>query len=91
METSRGGVTEVDAHASPPLFPTHCRRHANTAEPGPCGDCADARRAHAARQQALPDYRLRVVKPLCGQCDERWIETPDGLAHCPRCSPAVAS
>ncbi len=23
--------------------------------------------------------------------DDRWIDTPTGLAYCPRCSPAVAS
>ncbi len=91
-KTSVGGITEVDASdARPPLYSDRCSRHGNVLEPGNCGDCADVRKANAAQAQALPDYRLRVVKPLCGECDDRWIDTPTGLAHCPRCSPAVAS
>jgi hypothetical protein len=45
------------------------------------------RQANKARAEALPDYRLRVVPDLCGECDERWIETPTGLAKCPNCYP----
>jgi hypothetical protein len=27
--------------------------------------------------------------PLCGQCEERWVEGPDGRwGHCPRCHPS---
>jgi hypothetical protein len=45
------------------------------------------KRLNAQQAEKLPDYRLRVIKPLCGECDERWIETPDGLAKCPNCYP----
>lgn len=80
---SSGGTT-------PPLFPDHCDEHANVAVPGKCGLCKDQREANRAKAQKFPDYRLRVVPPLCGECDERWIETPDGLAKCPRCYPTEA-
>jgi hypothetical protein len=86
-KTSQGGVTEVVARASnPPLYPDHCPDH-QVAVPPPCGGCQKQKAANKARAEALPDYRLRVVPPLCGECDERWIETPTGLAKCPRCYP----
>jgi hypothetical protein len=84
----RGGshVSRAPDASAPPLFPDRCPRHGNVAEPGPCGECGDARKARRAAP-VLPDYRMRVIKPLCGECDERWIETSDGLAKCPRCYP----
>jgi hypothetical protein len=87
-----GGASHVSSGpgSTPPRFPDHCTTHADVAVPGKCGDCADARKARAA-EPALPDYRLRVVPPLCGECDERWIETPDGWAKCPRCYPQEVS
>lgn len=85
--SSKGGshVTSA-APSSPPLYPDHCDEH-QVPRPPDCGRCADARKANRAAAEQLPDYRLRVVPPLCGECDERWIETPDGLAKCPRCYP----
>jgi hypothetical protein len=85
----QGGSHVSSGTASPPLprFPDHCTEHANNPTPGKCGDCADTRKARAATADTLPNYRLRVVPPLCGHCDERWIETPDGLTKCPNCYP----
>jgi hypothetical protein len=37
------------------------------------------RRAEAAKPKPLP--------PLCGECDNRWVETDNGMARCPRCNP----
>jgi len=82
-----GPSSGVAPKSTPPRFPDHCQQHANDPKPGNCGNCADARKANAVQADRLPDYRLRVVPPLCGECDERWIETPDGLAKCPRCYP----
>lgn len=86
---SSKGATHVSsgARTTPPLYPDHCERHGFDPTPGKCGDCADQRKANAVNGERLPDWRLRVVPDLCGQCDERWIETPDGLAKCPRCYP----
>lgn len=84
----RGGShVSSAARSAPPLFANRCTRHGNVEQPGPCGNCKDAREAAKTRADALPDYRLRVVPPLCGECDERWIETPSGLAKCPNCYP----
>jgi len=44
-----GGPVSGAIPAAPPSFPEHCKRHANVAEPGPCGDCADARKAAKGR------------------------------------------
>ena len=33
----------------PPLYSDRCTRHGNDAEPPPCGQCADVRKANAAR------------------------------------------
>jgi general stress protein YciG len=82
-----GSHVSSDSPAKPPLYSGRCKAHGDVAEPGPCGACADARKANAQQAERLPDYRLRVVPDLCGECDERWIETPDGLAKCPRCYP----
>jgi len=82
-----GSLVSRGSASAPPLFPDHCEQHANDPKPGNCGGCADARKANAVQAERLPDYRMRVIKPLCGECDERWIETPDGLAKCPRCYP----
>lgn len=86
-----GSLVSSDALSAPPLYPDHCRKHGFIATPGKCGDCADQRKANAVNGEPLPDYRLRVVPPLCGECDERWIETPSGLAKCPRCYPQERS
>jgi hypothetical protein len=39
----------------------------------------EAVNAEAMKPKPLP--------PLCGECDNRWVETPNGNAHCPRCHP----
>jgi hypothetical protein len=82
-----GGPDSGDPKNTPPLYPDRCQAHGDVAVPGNCGDCADVRKANKAQAARLPDYRLRVVPPVCGECDERWIETPDGLAKCPNCYP----
>jgi hypothetical protein len=86
-KTSQRGVTEVDARQStpPPRFPEHCDAHANTAKPGKCGECADARRA-ARALTVVPDG---TPWPLhCGECDEnRQRQTQFGVIRCPECHP----
>ena len=92
-KNSRRGGSHVssDSPTAPPLYANRCHQHGHVLEPGPCGACADVRKANKARAEALPDYRVRVIKPLCGECDERWVETPNGLAKCPRCYPTEMS
>lgn len=43
--TERGGGAEPNGRARPPLYPNRCAEHGDVAEPGPCGACADARKA----------------------------------------------
>lgn len=83
----RGGYVPNAHDTPPPRFPDHCPQHADHAVPPPCGGCQKQKAVNQARAEALPDYRLRVVPDLCGECDERWIETDRGLAKCPRCYP----
>jgi hypothetical protein len=76
------------ARGAPPVaYPAHCPRHAQTALPGKCGDCKDARVAYEARPQlALVDQR----PPWCGRCagpNDRHLETPHGVIRCPECNP----
>lgn len=93
-----GSVTEADAHASNAPHPEsldrppRCLRHQGLAEGDdpPCRACQRLRenwemvREEAAKPKPLP--------PLCGQCDNRWVETDRGMDRCPRCNPqAVAS
>jgi hypothetical protein len=89
---SEGGshVSKGSAFA-PPRFPDHCPDHAHVEVPPKCGGCQKQKQANKARAEALPDYRMRVIKPLCGECDERWVETASGLAKCPRCYPTEMS
>lgn len=57
--TSRGGdeveVSDGDERGArsgaprPPLYSDRCKRHGDVAEPGPCGDCADVRKANQQR------------------------------------------
>ena len=75
-KTSQGGLTEVDARAStPPPFPDHCQRHADVAKPGPCGDCADARKAAQRRT-------ITLVAPAkrCTVHDTSYINVCNGCA-----------
>lgn len=82
-----GDAAEVDARASsePPL----CRRHIGwdrSAIP-PCDACRRLREQWEANRPA--DAGPPPLPPLCGQCDERWIDGDDGLVRCPRCHPAA--
>jgi hypothetical protein len=61
-KTSQGGVTEVDARPSaPPLYSDRCQRHGDIAEPGPCGECADARKASQRRTITLVASAKRCI------------------------------
>jgi hypothetical protein len=83
----RGGSHVSRATGSaPPAYPDHCADHQEPVPPK-CGGCMKQKELNRQQGARLPDYRLRVVPPLCGECDERWIETPDGLAKCPNCYP----
>lgn len=83
----KGGV------ALPPSDePPKCKRHAHLEDGDvpPCPPCGRLRtkweQAHVEAAQPKP------LPPLCGRCDNRWVETDDGMARCPRCNPkAVAS
>lgn len=60
-----------------PEPPLRCPNHAATRRPGPCGDCADARREHEAWQRAQQPRARPVVTEHCpdhpdqpaGRCD----------------------
>jgi hypothetical protein len=86
-EALGGDVASVDARdPKPPLYSDRCSRHADVAEPGPCGGCADARKA--TRRLAVVGPHNPARKPHCGECDEtRHIETPVGIIRCPNCHP----
>lgn len=91
LGTSRGGSHVSSGSSRPPLFPQHCDRHGDVAEPGPCGSCADARKAHEFRTAGQPRH-LAVVSSRpdwCHRCDEhtRLLDTPVGVIRCPECHP----
>lgn len=70
-----------------PDQPPKCKRHADLADEDvpPCRPCGQIReqwqtaRTEAAKPKPLP--------PLCGHCDNRWVETDRGMARCPACNP----
>lgn len=45
LENSFEGGSHVSRGTPPPLFPDHCWAHGEVADPGPCGRCADVRKA----------------------------------------------
>ncbi len=50
----RGGShVSSGSRSSPPLYADHCPTHADVAEPGPCGGCADARKAGGTKPRHL--------------------------------------
>lgn len=71
----RGGYVP-SARDAPPLYPDHCRQHARTAEPGPCGNCADARKANVRRPLAL-------VPPDTQKC---LVHAEPDVTHCRGCA-----
>jgi hypothetical protein len=88
ISTSVRGASHVSSAApsAPPRFPDHCQRHANEAEPGKCGECADVRKA----RQVRPALSLVSDRPdWCGECHE-WtrLRDYDGTPYrCPTCHP----
>lgn len=90
QENSPRGVSYVpNARTTPPLYSDRCEVHADEPSPPPCGKCADARKANAAKPRLYavgPTNPARV--PHCGECDEtRHRETPFGVIRCPECHP----
>lgn len=81
--TREGGATDPNASDSPPrppTYPDHCRRHAHIAIPGPCGDCADQRKAN----RAAPPRRLTVVPdPARHPC---LVHAEPDVHHCRGCA-----
>jgi hypothetical protein len=78
----RGGES-----APPPPNPPQCKRHADL-DP----DDVPACRACGRLREQWETARVEAAKPkppppLCGQCENRWVETDRGMAHCPRCHP----
>lgn len=71
----------------PPDQQPKCKRHAHLDDDDvpPCRACGRLREEwQAAREEAA---KPKPLPPLCGQCENRWVETDNGLAHCPRCHP----
>lgn len=88
VDTSLRGGSHVSSGppAKPPLYSDRCKRHGDVPEPGPCGDCADVRKA--ARRLAVVGPANPATVPHCGECDEtRHRETPFGVIRCPECHP----
>jgi hypothetical protein len=70
-----GGPSSGDSKA-PPLFADRCARHGHVAEPGPCGDCKDAREAAKVRTlHAVPSPLRRCIvhdtsfERVCNGCE----------------------
>jgi hypothetical protein len=60
--TLGGDLTGVDAGERPPLYSGRCSRHGDVAEPGPCGGCADARKAgRPTLALVLPEQSSRCL------------------------------
>lgn len=81
---SRGGKGAPPPPDDPPL----CAKHEgmDRDEVPACRACGRLRenwemaRAEAAKPEPLP--------PLCGECENRWVENDDGtVRRCPRCNP----
>jgi hypothetical protein len=78
-----GSHVSSGSPAAPPLYSDRCQRHGNVAEPGNCGNCADVRKANAARPLTLVrDTRRCIVHDqaftnVCSGCraDEIASET----------------
>lgn len=87
VDSLKGGV-------APPLSeePPKCKRHAHL-DDGDVPACPPCGRLRVKWEQARVEAaQPKPLPPLCGHCDNRWIETDDGMARCPRCNPkAVAS
>lgn len=76
---SVGGEGYVPARASAPP-PPRCPKHATAESPGPCGRCADARRARQTwdTEQADMERAARLAASRCRLCDadgRRWDPT----------------
>lgn len=77
-ETSVEGGSHVSSATdpTPPLYSDRCSRHGNVAEPGPCGPCADVRKAAKVRPLyavASPMRRCLVhdtsFESVCNGCE----------------------
>lgn len=58
----------------PPLYADRCRRHANVAVPGPCGDCADVRKTKIGPA-------LRLIESIDKRClvhDQTYVNVCSG-------------
>jgi hypothetical protein len=84
----RGGPSETttDDRASPTPPPPQCPKHIDDPEPGPCGQCADARRARERWDLADADRRRTSAKcrkhrgqpaDTCGLCRADRLADPD--------------
>ena len=87
LVTSKGGShVSSGPPAKPPLYSDRCKRHGDVAEPGPCGDCADVRKAN--RRLSVVGLHNPAKVPHCGNCDEtRHLTTEFGVIRCPECHP----
>lgn len=60
-----GGYVPNASDTRPPLYSDRCSKHGDVLEPGPCGACADVRKANAARHLAVVrDARRCVIHDL---------------------------
>lgn len=71
----------------PPDEPPLCAKHDGMDRdqvPG-CRACKRLRENwEMARDEAT---KPKPLPPLCGDCDNRWVETDAGMARCPNCNP----
>lgn len=81
-----GGTRAHAKHDEPPQCPKHTGM--DRADVPDCGPCGRLRRRWEDDQAEAARPRPKPMPPLCGQCDDRWIDTPGGYVHCPRCHPA---
>lgn len=57
-----GGPSSGADPGPPPLYPDRCKAHGDVADPGPCGGCADVRKANARRPlHAVPSTARRCL------------------------------
>lgn len=66
--------------------PDNCPKHQGQGRDAPpCRACMPLRQQWEAA--LIEAAKPKPLPPLCGECDNRFIETDSGMARCPRCNP----
>ena len=63
--------------ATPPLYSDRCERHGDDPAPGPCGNCADVRKANAAKPRPLA---------LVRETQQCLVHMEPDVTHCRGCA-----